>query len=102
MAADFLNCEAGPEQAPTSVFRLQKALHCAGALAAVEQPSVEVFVVEEVVDIDGSHGRLLSLAVMPSIYAATRTIKNFFLSGAPRGAPSSQTSSTKINMLSFL
>ena len=64
------------------MFRLEKTPYCAGVLAAVEQPSAGVFVVEEVGDDDGSHGRLLSLAVMPSFYAATLTVKNFLLGGA--------------------
>jgi hypothetical protein len=72
------------------VLRHEKTYHCAGALAAVEQPP-GVFVVEEVGD-DGSLGRLLSLAVMPSFYAATRTVKNFLLGGAH----SVHSSSTKI------
>jgi len=79
-----------------SVFRLEKTQHCAGVPAAVEQTSLGVLVVEEVGDDDGSHGRLLSLAVMLSLYAATRTAKNFFLYGAPRCAFSPQTSYTKI------
>ncbi len=78
------------------MFHLEKTHHCAGVFEAVEQPSSEVPVVEEVGDDDGSHGRLLSLAVMPSFYAATRTVKNFLLGGAPCGAPSPQTSPTKI------
>jgi hypothetical protein len=54
MAADFLNGEAGLQQAPSSVFRLEKTPPCAGILAAVEQPSAGVFVVETVGDGDGS------------------------------------------------
>jgi hypothetical protein len=69
------------------VFSLEKAHRCAGVLAAVEQPSVGVFVVEEVGDDDDSHGRLLSFAVLPSFFAATRTVKNFLLGGAPVGLP---------------
>jgi hypothetical protein len=41
-----------------------------------------VFFVEDVGDDDGSHGQLLSLAVIPSFYAATRTVKSFLLSSA--------------------
>jgi hypothetical protein len=92
MAADFLNGEAGPEQALTSVTCLEKTHHGAGVLAAGEQPSVGVLVVEEVGDDDDSQGRLLSLAVMPSSCAATRTVKDFLLGGAPPP----QTNSTKI------
>ena len=73
------------------MFLLKKTRYCAGFFEAVEQPFVGVLVVEEVGDDDGSHGRLLSLAVMPSFYAATRAVKNFLLGGAPRGAVSPQT-----------
>ena len=61
------------------MFRLEKTPDCAGGLAAVEQPTVGVFFVEAVDDDDGSHGLILSLAVIPSFYAATRTVKNFLL-----------------------
>jgi hypothetical protein len=96
MAADFLNAEAGSEQAPTSMFRLEKKHHCAGVFAAVEQPSVGVFVFEEVGNDDGSPGRLHSFADMPSFSAAMLTGKNFLFGGAPRGPRSPQTSSTRI------
>ena len=76
-AADFLGGEAGSGQACTSVLRLEKTNHCAGAPAAAEQPSMVVLVAEEVGDNDRPHGRLLSLADMPSFYAATRKVKDY-------------------------
>jgi hypothetical protein len=48
------------------MFRLEKTPHCAGVLTALEQPSVGVLFVEEAGDGDGSHGRILSLAVISS------------------------------------
>jgi hypothetical protein len=70
------------------VLRLEKRQHCEGVLTPVEQPSVGALVAEEAGDDDGPPGRLLALAVMPLFCALTRTLKNFLLSGAPRGAPS--------------
>ena len=72
MAADHLSGDAGSEHAPTSVFRLEKKLHCEDFLAAVEQPFEGVHVAEEVGDDDSPYGRFFSLAVMPSFYAAKR------------------------------